>query len=168
MVFDSINLKSEALLLICRDIITTYENKQEGIFESDEALKNFVNIHVSSLKKGIDAILQGNEYYLRNARISRIKIILHYYQSISNAIEKAMEKDKRFNPTMLCFAMLATWFKEFGFESRSKEFIFFALYPYGEIYDTLIIKIEDLEYKKLNITMIQMAEKIMMKLYKEK
>ena len=65
---------------------------------------------------------------------------------------------------MLCFALLTTWFKELGYDNSSKEFIFFALYPYGEIYDEFLIKIKDTNYKMLNLRMINIAEDSMIKL----
>ena len=168
MVFDPISLKSEALLLVCRDIISSYENSSENIFEFEDEFKEFIQNHVKTLKKGINAVVQNNEYYLRNQRIVRIKMILKYYELINKSITKAFEKNNRFNPTMLCFSMLATWFKEFGIEAKSKEFIFFSLYPYGDIYDKLLVKMDNKQYKELNIFMIQISENIITKLYKEK
>lgn len=168
MVFDPISLKSEALLLVCRDIIATYENSSENIFQIEEEYRDFVQTHVQNLKKGINAIIQSNDYYIRNQRIVRIKMILKYYELINKNMTKIFEKNNRFNPTMLCFSMLATWFKEFGIEAKSKEFIFFSLYPYGELYDKLIVQMDNEKYKELNIFMIQVSENIITKLYKEK
>ena len=168
MVFDPISLKTEALLLFCRDLIETYEKNDENLFEVDESFLQFVDIHIDSLKKGINAIVQHNEYYLRNMRIHRIKIVLYYYESINKTITNCMKKDNRFDPSMLCFAMLATWFKEFEIDEKSKQYIFFSIYPYGEIYDRFLILHQNEEYKKLNLNMIDIAEKTMTKLYKEK
>jgi hypothetical protein len=166
-----INLKSaktESLLLFCRDLIDSYEKNSDELFDVDDGLKNFVASHIEQLKKGINAILQPNEYYIRNMTVSRIRIIVKYYNFINKQVSKKLENDARFNPSMLCFSMLATWFKELGNVSSSKEFIFFNIYPYGDIYDSLLINIQDSEYKKLNISMISIAEDIMIKLNKEK
>ncbi len=82
-------------------------------------------------------------------------------------VTKHLQKDPRFNHSMLLFAMLTTWFKELGYENKSKEFIFFSIYPYSEIFDILLLNIKNLEYKKLNITMIQIAEDVILRLNKE-
>ena len=157
-------VKTEALLLFCRDLIESYENNKERIFDTTKELEEFIKEHIENLKKGINAVLQPNDYYIRNIRVSRIKIIMRYYNFINKQISKALENDARFNPAMLCFAMLATWFKELENAKNSKEFIFFDIYPYGYIYDALLVDIKDIEYKKLNIFMVQIAEDIMIKL----
>jgi len=69
---------------------------------------------------------------------------------------------------MLLFSMLLLWFKELGYEYNSKEFIFFSIYPYTEIYDMLLLGIKDTEYKRLNISMLQIAEDVINELNLEK
>ena len=64
---------------------------------------------------------------------------------------------------MLYFSMLTLWFKELEKESNSKEFIYFLLYPYGTVYDKLLIGIKNVEYKNMSIKMIELAEKIIYK-----
>lgn len=167
MIINITSVKSEALLLFCRDLIDSYVNNEENIFEIDENLNIFIQKHIDDLQNGVKAILQPNEYYIRNMNVSRIKMIIKYYNFINREVSKFLEIDGRFNPSMLCFSMLATWFKELDKETHSKEYIFFSIYPYGEIYDSLLINIKNNEYKKLNIFMIQIAENIMMKLDKK-
>lgn len=162
------SVKTEALLLFCRDLVESYEKSDNAVFEVDDSLKIFVQEHIKSLKKGLDAILQPNDYYIRNMTVSRIRIIVKYYNFINKQVSKKLKKDGKFNPSMLCFSMLATWFKELENASNLKEFIFFNIYPYTEIYDKLLVSIKNNEYKKLNILMIQIAEEIMIKLHKEK
>lgn len=168
MVFDRVALKSEALLLFIRDLIETYEKQSEDVFSVEFEIEKFVEGHLFSLKKGINAILQNNQYYLRNQRISRIKIILRYYELLNKLMSKEMKNQDKFDPCMLSISMLATWFKEYGYEAKGKEFIFFGIYPYGEIYDTLLGHNKNIEYKQTNIKMITIAEKVMIKFYKEK
>lgn len=171
MIVDIISLKTEALLLFCRDLINTYNNENESnrnnIFIVDNYLKEFIKNHILNLQKGINAILQPNEYYLRNMKVTRIRLIVKIYNQINKMVSNHLKNDNRFNPSMLLFAMLATWFKELGYENNSKEFIFFSIYPYSEIYDILLLDIKNLEYKKLNINMIQIAEDVIIRLNKE-
>ena len=61
---------------------------------------------------------------------------------------------------MLYFSLLALWFKELNKESKSKEYIYFILYPYSNVYDKLLVEIKDKEFKLLNIKMIELAEKV--------
>ncbi len=172
MIVDIVSLKTEALLLFCRDLITTYnnqnQNNQDSIFITNAYLEEFIGQHIQNLQKGINAIMQPNDYYIRNMKVTRIKLIVELYNKINKMITNHLKDDPRFNPSMLLFAMLATWFKELGYENKSKEFIFFSIYPYSEIYDILLLNVKDLEYKKLNITMIQIAENVIMRLDKEK
>jgi hypothetical protein len=60
----------------------------------------------------------------------------------------------------LYFALLALWFKELNKESRSKEYIYFIIYPYSHAYDKLLVEMKNKEYKALNIKMIELAEKV--------
>ncbi|MDD2697618.1 MAG: hypothetical protein PHF17_02320 [Arcobacteraceae bacterium] len=170
MVVDTISLKTEALLLFCRDLINTYnqENQnQNSVFIADEYLKEFIKSHIDNLQKGINAILQPNDYYIRNMKVTRIRLIIKFYNQINKMLSNYLKEDNRFSPAMLLFSMLATWFKELGYEKNSKEFIFFSIYPYSEIYDMLLLNVKDLEYKKLNINMIQIAENVIIRLNKE-
>lgn len=172
MIVDIVSLKTEALLLFSRDLINTYNEKdtlsQNTIFITDNYLKDFIRNHIQNLQKGINAILQPNEYYLRNMKVTRIRLILKFYNQINTIVSNHLKNDNRFNPSMLLFSMLAIWFKELGYENNSKEFIFFSIYPYSEIYDILLLNVKDLEYKKLNINMIQIAEDVILRLDKEK
>jgi hypothetical protein len=64
---------------------------------------------------------------------------------------------------MLYFSLLAVWFKELNKESRSKEYIYFILYPYANVYDKLLVEIKNKEFKVLNIKMLELAEEIIYK-----
>jgi hypothetical protein len=171
MVVDVVSLKTEALLLFCRDLINTYNDDKinpTSIFITDDYLREFIKNHINNLQKGINAILQPNDYYIRNMKVSRIKLIVKIYNQINIMVSNHLKNDPKFNPSMLLFSMLATWFKELGYENNSKEFIFFSIYPYSEIYDVLLLNVKNLEYKKLNINMIQIAEDVIIRLDKEK
>jgi len=167
MVINISSVKTEALLLFCRDMIASYETNSDDLFSVEEDLKLYIKVHISDLKKAINVVVHPSDYYIRNIRVSRIKMIVHYYNNINKMISQSLEKDPSFNPAMLCFSLLATWFKELEHERTSKEFIYFSIYPYGEIYDRLIIQIKNQEYKILNIKMIEIAETVMIKLNKE-
>ena len=65
-------------------------------------------------------------------------------------MSKNLKENEEFNPSMLYFSMLALWFKELDKESRNKEFIYFTIYPYSQIYNKFLIKNKDIEYKNIN------------------
>jgi len=75
-----------------------------------------------------------------------------------------LENRSTFNPSMLYLSLMATWFAELSKESKSKEFIYFSIYPYSDIYDKLLINVKDNKFKALNISMIDIAETIIFKL----
>ena len=168
MIINLSSVKTEALLLFCRDLIEAYENNSESIYDVSTYTKEFISLNIKDLKNAINVILQKNEYYIKHSRITRIKIILNYYNQINNIITKSLQKNSEFNPSMLCFSLLATWFKELEHQDKSKEFLYFTLYPYSEIFDILIVKQQDIEYKRLNIKMIEIAEQTMITLNQKK
>ncbi len=87
MIVDTVSLKTEALLLFCRDLIHTYNDEtkvsSDSIFITDSYLDKFIAQHIENLTKGINAILQPNDYYIRNSKVTRIRIILNLYNSIN-------------------------------------------------------------------------------------
>ena len=164
MIINSSKVKTEALLLFCRDLISSYKDNDDEIFDVTKDMKEFVDDRTLQLLKAINVSVQPIEYYLRNRKVSRISMILKTYEYINKNITKLMKNNTRFNPAMLCFSLLSTWFAELGNELESKEFLFFTIYPYGEIYDRLLLNIENVEYKTLNISMINIAEDTVFKL----
>src|SRR5574344_1965242 len=139
MILNISKIKTEALLLFCRDFINT------------ETLKQFTNI------------LYEPKYYMENQKSFRVRAILKCYNFISKELEKNLKENEEFNPSLLYFSLLALWFKELNKEPTSKEFIFFTLYPYSFIYDKFLIKMSDVEYKIMNIKMIELSEIIVSK-----
>jgi hypothetical protein len=100
---------------------------------------------------------------MQNRKHYRIKAILDGYNFINNEISKILKQNEEFNPSMLYFSLLAMWFKELNKESKSKEYIYFILFPYANVYDNFLIEIKDKDFKLLNIKMIELAEKIIYK-----
>jgi len=164
MIINSSKVKTEALLLFCRDLIDSYKDNNDDVFDVSTDIKVFVDNRTMQLRKAINVSVQPIEYYLRNKKVSRILMILKTYEYINKNITQLMKNNTKFNPAMLCFSLLSTWFAELGHEIDSKEFLFFTIYPYGEIYDTLLLNTNNIEYKSLNISMINVAEKTIFKL----
>ena len=164
MIINSSKVKTEALLLFCRDLIDSYKDNNEDVFDVSKEIKTFVDNRTMQLHKAINISAQPIDYYLRNQKVSRIAMILKTYQYINKNITKLLKNNTKFNPAMLCFSLLSTWFAELGNEQNSKEFLFFTIYPYGEIYDTLLLNTSNMEYKSLNISMINIAEETIFKL----
>jgi hypothetical protein len=164
MIINSSKVKTEALLLFSRDLINSYIDNKEEVFDISFALKEFVASRIIQLQKAINVTVQPIDYYLRNKKVSRIAMILKTYQFINTNITELLENNKKFNPSMLCFSLLSTWFAELSKEKGTKEFMFFSIYPYSEIYDKLLLNIDNLEYKYLNISMLNIAENTIFKL----
>ena len=164
MIINSNKVKTEALLLFARDLIDSYTNSNDEVFDISVELKEFITVRIEQLQKAINVAVQPIDYYLRNKKVSRITMILKSYQYINTSITKLLKNNSKFNPSMLCFSLLSTWFAELGKENNSKEFLYFSIYPYGEIYDKLLLNVKDLEYKSLNINMITIAEETIFKL----
>ena len=164
MILNTSKVKTEALLLFCKDIILSYEQKEDKLFDVNEETKDYVNNVTKDFLKQLQIVTQPNEFYLRQKNNSKVKAILNAYNFINKNLSQELQNRKTFNPSMLYLSLMATWFAEFGKESKSKEFIYFSMYPYADIYDKLLINIKDNNFKALNISMIDIAEKIVFNL----
>ena len=165
MILNLSKIKTESLLLFCKDLILSYKDKKDfNTFEvNNESINSFNEISIDMLKQ-ISNVTTTNEYYLKNRNHYKIKAILNAYNFINEEISKALKENEEFNPSMLYFALLAVWFKELNKESRSKEYIYFIIYPYSNVYDKLLIGVKNQDFKKMNIQMIELAERIIYKL----
>ncbi|MEA1915188.1 MAG: hypothetical protein U9N30_07710 [Campylobacterota bacterium] len=165
MVLNLSKIKTEALLLICKDLIVQYQSNDENIYGVDEATVNLINYTTENILQAINSTIHQHSYYIKNARNSRIKAIITSYEFISKELGKELVEGKPFNPAMLYFALLATWFAELEHEKTAKDYIYFTLYPYAQVYDTLLINQTNTQYKALNISMINIAEKVIENLH---
>lgn len=162
MILNISKIKTEALLLFCRDLINTYKDIKPKSKADLELYYEFELIN-SEILKQFSNILYEPKYYMENQKSFRVRAILKCYNFISKELEKNLKESEEFNPSLLYFSLLALWFKELNKEPTSKEFIFFTLYPYSAIYDKFLIKMSDIEYKIMNIKMIDLSEKIVEK-----
>jgi len=166
MILNISKIKTEALLLFCRDLIDAYAKSKEQLFDVNEDIVAYIDNTIIQLQKAINYSVQPQQYYIYNCKNSRIKAILKSYEYINSSISKHLLQGQQFNPAMLCFSLLTTWFAEFGYEKNSKEFIYFTIYPYSQIYDKLLLNLDNKEYKVLNVSMITIAEDVMLKLHR--
>ena len=167
MILNLSKIKTESLLLFCKDLILSYKDRKDiDIKGVDKEVIDEFNATCLEILNQIEKVTFSNEYYLENRKHYRIKAILDAYNYINSEISKALQKDEAFNPSMLYFSLLAVWFKELNKESKSKEFIYFTIYPYAHVYDRLLVNIKDPQFKTLNIKMIELAELIIYKLDK--
>ncbi len=162
MIINSSKVKTEALLLLCRDIIESY-NTNENIFNVPCETIEFINQKMNDLLKALNTVLQPNDYYIRNYKVSRIHIILKTHKYLQNTLSKYFKNGDKFDPAMLCFALLSTWFAELN-HGDFKEFLYFKIYPYSEVYDKLLLNIDNTQFRELNIAMLNIAEHTVIKL----
>ncbi|OCL84088.1 hypothetical protein [Arcobacter porcinus] len=158
MILNISKIKTEALLLFCRDLINSYKDSKSNLGLDDLLEEEFKKIN-SDIYKQLNNLLQEPSFYIKNQSSFRVKAILKSYNFINSSISKSLQKDEAFNPSMLLFSLLALWFKEFNKEANSKEYIFFILYPYSNVYDKFLLKIKDSNFRDMNIKMIEIAEK---------
>lgn len=164
MILNISKIKTEALLLFCKDIILSYNLKDDTFFDVDKETKEYINNVTSDILKQLQYVTKPNEFYLKKQSSTHIRSVLSAYNFINKNLSKEFEDGKTFNPSMLYFSLMATWFAELGRESKSKEFIYFSMYPYAEIFDKLLVNIKDSHFKALNISMVDIAERIVLKL----
>jgi len=162
MVLNISKIKTEALLLFCKDLINSYKNAKPTLNIDKTLYEDFQKINEDVLEQ-IKNVTCDEKYYLSHQKNFRIRAILKCYSFLNNELNKNLKQNEEFNSSMLYFSFLALWFKELDKENRSKEFIYFILYPYTQIYDKFLITVKDIAYKSLNIKMINLAEKIVYK-----
>jgi hypothetical protein len=163
MIINTTKVKTEALLLFCRDLIDSYNNSDE-LVQIPIEIETKINDYIKQLRVAIDKAVQPAEYYLRNQRVSRINMILKSYNFLVKYFTKILKEGDTINPSMLCFTLLSTWFAELQRVINEKEFIYFNIFPYTQIYDMLLLDIKDSSYKALNIKMLKIAEDAVLKL----
>jgi len=161
MILNLSKIKTESLLLFCRDLILSYKDKKDiNINGVDKELIEKFNKIGDEMLTQINYVTHSSDYYIKNRKHYRVKAVLDGYNFINKEISKVLENKTAFNPSMLYFSLLALWFKELNKESRSKEYIFFTIYTYGKVYDELLVKIKSEDFKKLNISMLEVAEEV--------
>ena len=166
MILNLSKIKTEALLLFCKDLIEYYKDKEENIFDIDKDIDKYITDISNDMYKQMTNCTFPNDYYMKNKKHYRIKAVLESYNFINNELTLQLQDGKVFNPAMLYFSLLAVWFKELDKESRSKEYIYFTIYPYANVYDKLLINIKNEKFRALNISMLEIAEKVILKLDK--
>jgi hypothetical protein len=165
MILNLSKIKTESLLLFCKDLILSYKDKEDiSVYGMDKEVVEKFNITALDMLKNIEKVTFPSEYYLKNKDHYRIKAILDAYNFINKEISKELAKDNSFNPSMLYFSLLALWFKELNKESKSKEYIYFTIYTYANVYDEFLVGIKNQEFRTLNIKMIELGERIILKL----
>ncbi len=163
MIINLSKIKTEALLLFCKDIISSYENSEDIAFSIDEDIRGYINEISKDILKELKKVTRDNDFYIKNKSSSRINAILKAYNFLNKELTSAFQDSDEFNPSMLYISFLAMWFKELAKESKSKEYIYFLIYPYSNVYDKLLLNIKDEKFKVLNIKMIEIAERIILK-----
>ena len=165
MILNIYDVKTEALLIFCRDLIASYkDNNDNELFNIDNDTILYIQKTTYEINEEIEKIIQPTQYYIQNAKNFGIKEVIKYYNFINAQLNKKLKQNSTFNPTMIYMSLLATWFAEVGYVEKNKKYLYFSLYPFCEVYDKLLLKIKDTNYKALNISMIDIAEDIIYKL----
>ncbi|WP_298753649.1 hypothetical protein [uncultured Arcobacter sp.] len=163
MIINLSKIKTEALLLLCKDLISSYENSEDIDFSIDKNIKDYIDEISKDILKELKKVTRDNDFYIKNKSSSRIKSILKAYNFINKELSLEFQDSVEFNPSMLYISLLAMWFKELEKESKSKEYIYFLIYPYSNVYDKLLLNIKDEKFRNLNIKMIDIAERVILK-----
>lgn len=159
MIININKIKTEALLIFCRDLISSYQDAPL-IFEIDKNFLQYFTNETNAIAKEINRLLKPNSFYVQNKNHFKIKSVLLAYNEINKITSKYLKTDQPFNPMLFYLSLLTNWFVELGKEKNSKEFIFFNIYPFCELYDQFLFKIQDPNYKVLNFKTMDLAEKI--------
>jgi hypothetical protein len=162
MIVNISKIKTEALLLLSKELIKSYIYKDEKIFFVDETTTKFIEDRTYDIYTNIIKTIHKDEAYTTGSNV-HARFVMKYFDFLNKQITKELKMGEPFNPSVLLFSMLATWFLELGHESKSKEYLYFSLFTYGEIYDLMFVNTQDVAYKAMNIKMVDIAERIIYK-----
>lgn len=161
MIINTDKVKTEALLIFCRDLISSYKDA-ELIVDVQSSLKQKISIETDLTISQINKVIKPNAFYINNRNNFKIKAIFNCYEFLKHNCETYFHSKELFNPSMLFFSFLTFWFAELEKEKNSKEYIFFNIYPFCEIYDEFLINTKNHKYKILNLKMVEIAENIIL------
>ena len=89
MILNLSKIKTESLLLFCKDLILSYKDKEDtSTYGVDKEVVEKFNLIASDMLKNIEKVTFSNEYYLENRNHYRIKAILDVYNFINKEISK--------------------------------------------------------------------------------
>lgn len=159
MIININRIKTEAILIFCRDLIFSYQDAP-AIFEIEQDFLQYFNDETKVINKEINRLLKPNSFYIQNKNNFKVKAVLNAYNELNRITSKYLQNDQAFNPMLFYLSFLTSWFVELEKEKNSKEFIFFNIYPFCELYDQFLFKIHDSSYKILNLQTMDIAETI--------
>ena len=95
MILNVSKIKTESLLLFCKDLILSYKDQSdiEKYLMDKEVIEKFNNIGNDMLKQ-ISNITYPQNYYLENRKHYKIKSILDGYNFINNEISKNLKQNE--------------------------------------------------------------------------
>lgn len=160
MILNLSKIKTEALLLFCKDLIDAYKQNSSNLFNIESHIILFIDTQINKIVDQIELSTKRKEYYLSKQTNYHIRAVLKSYDQLNFQISSSFSEKEPFNPSMLCFALLSTWFAEFEKESKSPEYLYFSLYSYSIVYDKLMIESNNSQFKLINIKMLNIAESV--------
>ncbi len=107
MILNISKIKTEALLLFCRDLINSYQDQKSTVdYGLDNELSKEFDEIANDMLKNINLVCQPNQYYLDNRNHFRPKAILKAYNEINKLLMNNLKENQEFNPSMLYFSMI--------------------------------------------------------------
>ena len=159
MIINVEKIKTEALLIFCKDLIIAYKNS-EIVVDIESELIEKMEIQTDLILKEIEKIIKPYDFYLQHQNNFKIKAILNAHSFLIAHCNKRFKNNQLFNPFILVLSILTYWFGEFEKGKNIKQYIFFSIYPFCEIYDNFFVKIKNTSYKIVNLKTIEIAEEL--------
>ena len=159
MIINVEKIKTEALLIFCKDLIIAYKNS-EIVVDIESELIEKMEIQTDLILKEIEKIIKPYDFYLEHQNNFKIKAILNAHSFLITHCNKRFKNNQLFNPFILVLSILTYWFGEFEKGKNIKQYIFFSIYPFCEIYDNFFVKMKNTSYKIVNLKTIEIAEEL--------
>ena len=95
MILNIYEIKSEALLFFCNEIIQNYKNSDKIIdFDIPQDTKEYIYNEIKQIQKSMQLIIHDKNYYLQNQKVIRIKYIVKNVIFLEKELSKMLKKNE--------------------------------------------------------------------------
>ena len=96
MILNISKIKTEALLLFCKDIILSYNLKDDVTFDVDEGTKKYITSITNDILKQLQNVTHPNEFYLQKQSNTKARAVLGTYNFINKSLSNELQNGKTF------------------------------------------------------------------------
>lgn len=101
MILNTSKIKTEALLLFCKDIILSYQEANQDLFDINSEVKEFIQKNTQEILRELNKVTKPNDFYWAKREHAYVKAVLRSYEYLNKTLNQQLEKGKPL--TLRCF-----------------------------------------------------------------